>query len=141
MYAPHTVSLICFRQGQPRLTVLRNVMLQAMDGRSTLRTGDTEENDVRLYIPDFSGFLPPREYAACPNPENHWTLQTEGESAARCGFFVKGELTEPLELSEARERFDFVYLVAGYLVRDYGSPRMQHIEVRSRVSTRYFYQP
>ena len=141
MYAPHTVSLICFCHGEPRLSALRGVMLQASTGRSTLRHGDTEENDAVLYIPDFTGFLPPHEYAACPDPENHWTLQAEGESAARCGFFVRGELSEPLSLAEARKRYDDVYIIAGYRVHDYGSENMRHIEVMSRVSSRYFYQP
>ena len=140
MDTPHTVSLICYRDDTPRLTVLRDVMLQAQDGRSILSSGSTEENTTVLYIPNFEAFLPPHKYAACSDPEKFWTLQAEGTSAARCGFFVKGELSEAIDLAEARRRYDYVYLVAGYSVHDYGSPRMRHIKVVSRVASRYFQQ-
>ena len=123
-------------------------MLQALNGRSTLRRGSQDEANATLYIPfsvravnaagEAVGFLPPLEYARCPDPENHWTLQAEGESAGRSSFFVKGELTEALTLAEARARCDAVYIVAGYSVRDYGSPSMRHFEVVSRVSSRYY---
>ena len=148
MYTPHTVSLISYHSGTPYLTILRGVMLQGPDGRAALQRGEQIEDNVTLYIP-FSvraeslaggrvSFLPPKDYAACPDPQRHWTLQPEGESAGRCSFFVKGELSEPCTLAEARERYDFVYPVAGYKLHDYGSPSMQHIEVLSRVSSRYY---
>ena len=148
MVAPHTVSLIHFHNDAPCLTILRGVMLQTLEGRSVQRRGDAEESDTRLFVPmsvraenaagESLSFLPPREYARCLDPEKHWTLQPEGESAGRCSFFVKGELSEPCTLAEARERYDFVYPVAGYKFHDYGSPSMQHIEVLSRVSSRYY---
>ena len=148
MVTPHTVSLIHFHNDTPCLTILRGVMLQTLEGRSVQRRGDAEESDTRLFVPlsvraentagESLSFLPPREYARCLDPEKHWTLQPEGESAGRCSFFVKGELTEPCTLAEARERYDFVYPVAGYKLHDYGSPSMQHIEILSRVSSRYY---
>ena len=148
MYTPHCVSLICFHHGTPCLTVLRGVMLQALNGQSVQHRGDTEETNATLYIP-FSvdavssdgrrvSFLPPREYAGCLDPENHWTLQTEGESAGRASFFVKGELSEPITLAEARERVDFVYVVAGYQIHDYGSLNLRHFEIVSKVASRFY---
>ena len=78
-------------------------------------------SNVTLYIPfsvkaetpdgGESTFLPPLAYAASQHPESHWTLQAEGESAGRCGFFVKGELAEAVTLEEARERCDYVYVM------------------------------
>ena len=148
MYSPHTVSLISYHSDTPYLTILRGVMLQGSDGRNVLQRGDSQKDDMTLYIPfsvkaensdnDPATFLPPKAYAACTDPEQHWTLQPEGESAGRCGFFVKGELSEPISLEEARDRYDFVYTVAGYLIHDYGSPAMRHCEVRSRVSSQYY---
>ena len=148
MYIPHTVSLISFHSGTPYLTILRGVMLQGPDGRAVLQRGDANEDNVTLYIPfsvkaetpegGESTFLQPRAYAACTDPTAHWTLQPEGESAGRCGFFVKGELSEPITLTEAREQFDDVYVIAGYTVHDYGSKNMRHFEVASKVSSRYY---
>ena len=149
MYTPHTVSLILFHNGSPFLVLLRGVMLQVMNGRSVQRRGDVEESRATLYVPltaraenaagEELSFLPPRDYARCSDPEKHWTLQPEGESAARCSFFVKGEIPAACTLAEAREKYDFVYVVAGWQLHDYGSPALRHYEVVSRVSSRYFY--
>ena len=148
MYCPHIVSLISFHSGQPRLTLLRGVMLQARNGHSVQLRGDAEAADATLFIPltvraengagERVSFLPHLEYARCPEPEKHWTLQPEGESAGRCSFFIKGELSEPCTLAEARERYDYVNTVAGWQLHDYGSPSMRHYEVTSKVSSRYF---
>ena len=148
MYCPHTVSIVNYHNKLPYLTVLRGVMLQGPDGRAALQRGEQIEDNVTLYIP-FSvraespdgekvTFLPPKDYAVCTDPQRHWTLQPEGESAGRCGFFVKGELTEPISLEEAYDRYDFVYTIAGFIVHDYGSPSMRHWEVVSKVSSRYY---
>ena len=104
MYLPHTVSLMNVHKGLPCLALLRGVMLQALSGRSVQRRGDTEENEATLYIPlsvraengtgESLTFLPPLEYARCAEPEKHWTLQPEGESAGRSSFFFKGEIQE-----------------------------------------------
>ena len=148
MTAPHTVTLVCFQGGDPYLTVLHGVMLQGMSGKTVLRNGEMDETKMVLYIPfsvtaetpsgEASSFLLPQEYAARPDPALHWTLQPEGESAGRCGFFVKGILDTPLTLAEARRLYDEVYVIAGYSVHDYGSPSMRHWEVRSRISSRYY---
>ena len=95
--------------------------------------------NIRNPSGEASAFLPPLEYAACSDPERHWTLQTEGESAARCGFFVKGELSGPLTLEGAYDRFDFVYTIAGFTIHDYGSSAMRHYEVTSKVARYYQY--
>lgn len=122
-------------------------MLQALNGRSTLRRGSQDEANATLYIPfsvravnaagEAVGFLPPLEYARCPDPENHWTLQAEGESAGRSSFFVRGTLSAPLSLQQARDTLDTVCVVTGWSLHDYGSPGMRHIEVISKISTRY----
>ena len=148
MYTPHTVSLINLHNGTPHLTILRGVMLQALNGQSVQRRGDQEETIATLYVPlsvnsiNPSGenvtFLPPRGYARCTDPEKHWTLQAEGESAGRGSFFVKGEIPEACTLAEAREKYDFVYVVAGWQLHDYGSRALQHYEVVSKVSSRYY---
>ena len=148
MVTPHVVSIINIHHDTPHLTILRGVMLQALNGQSVQRKGDTEETKATLYVP-FSvnavnagghrvSFLPPREYASCLDPENHWTLQTEGESAGRSSFFVKGELSAPCTLAEAREQYDFVFVVAGFQIHDYGSRSMQHYEVVSKVANRFY---
>ena len=149
MYTPHTVSLINLHNETPYLTFLRGVMLQTLNGQSVQRRGDVEENKTALYVPlsvhatnpagENVTFLPPLEYARCTDPEKHWTLQPEGESAGRCGFFVKGELSEPISLEEAYDRYDFVYTIAGCTVHDYGSPAMRHWEVTSKVARYYQY--
>ena len=149
MYTPHTVSLIVSHNGSPFLVLLRGVMLQVMNGRSVQRRGDVEENRATLYVPltvraentagEKLSFLPPRDYARCSDPENHWTLQPEGESAGYGSFFVKDEIPAACTLAEAREKYDFVYVVAGWQLHDYGSPALRHYEVVSRVSSRYFY--
>ena len=148
MISPHTVSLIIYHSDAPFLAHLRGVMLQALNGQSVQRRGDAEENQTTLYIPlsvhavNAAGepltFLPPLEYARCTDPEKHWTLQPEGESAGRCSFFVKGEIPEPCSLAEAREKYDYVYIVAGWQLHDYGSRALQHWEVVSKVSSRYY---
>lgn len=149
MYTPHTVSLINSHNGSLFLVLLRGVMLQVMNGRSVQRRGDVEENRATLYVPltvraentagEKLSFLPPRDYARCSDPENHWTLQPEGESAGYGSFFVKDEIPAACTLAEAREKYDFVYVVAGWQLYDYGSPALRHYEVVSRVSSRYFY--
>ena len=148
MISPHTVSLIIYHSDSPFLVHLRGVMLQALNGRSVQRRGDAEENQTTLYIPlsvqavNATGepltFLPPLEYARCTDPEKHWTLQPEGESAGRCSFFVKGEIPEACSLAEAREKYDYVYIVAGWQLHDYGSRALQHWEVVTKVSSRYY---
>ena len=148
MYCPHSVSLINLHNGTPRLTLLRGVMLQALNGQSVQRRGDQEETIATLYVPlsvnainpsvEKVSFLPPLEYARCTDPEKHWTLQAEAESAGRGSFFVKGEIPEACTLAEAREKYDFVYVVAGWQLHDYGSRAMQHYEVVSKVSSRYY---
>ena len=148
MYCPHSVSLINLHNGTPHLTLLRGVMLQALNGQSVQRRGDQEETIATLYVPlsvnainqpgENVSFLPPLEYARCSDPEKHWTLQAEGESAGRGSFFVKGEIPEACTLAEAREKYDFVYVVAGWQLHDYGSRALQHYEVVSKVSSRYY---
>ncbi len=159
MYCPHTVSLINYHEKIPYLTILRGVMLQGPEGRAALHRGEGNEDNIKLYIPftvkaetlslpaegeeadpafNAASFLPPTAYAACADPSLHWTLQPEGESAGRSGFFVKGELPEPVSLEEARDSFDFVYPVAGFTVHDYGSASMRHYEVVTKVSSRYY---
>ena len=148
MYTPHTVSLINDHNHTPHLTILRGVMLQALNGRSVQRRGALEEANAVLFIPlavqavgesgEEACFLPPREYASCTDPEKNWTLQPEGESAGRSSFYVKGELAKAISLAEARESCDEVYVVAGWRLCDYGSPGLRHMEVHSRVSSRYY---
>ena len=148
VYCPHTVSLINTHADRQYLILLRDVMLQARNGQSVQRRGDAEETQATLYIPlsvhavnpagEALTFLPPLEYASCMDPEKHWTLQPEGESAGRCSFFVKGEIPEACTLAEAREKYDYVYIVAGWQLHDYGSRALQHYEVVSKVSSRYY---
>ena len=148
MYAPHEVTIINLHGGLPRPALLRGVMLQALDGRSANRRGMLDDADAVLYVPfsvkaeDAEGralaFLPPLEYAALESPAGFWTLQPEGESAARCSFFVKGAHPEAVTLEEARRRYDAVYVVAAYFIHDYGSAGLRHYEVRSRVRNRFY---
>ena len=148
MYTPHTVSLISYQGSDPYLTILRGVMLQGSNGRGALRRGEQIEDNVTVYIPfsvkaenpsgEAASFLSPKNYAASIDPEKHWTLQPEGESAGRSGFLVKGELAAPITLEEARDRYDYVYAIAGVTVHDYGSPGMQHYEVFTKVASRYY---
>ena len=109
MYAPHTVSLINQHGDDLYLTVLRGVMVQ---------------------------YLPPRQYAKSHEPEQHWTLQADGDEAGRSSFFVRGEIPEACSLAEARESYDNVIIVTSISTRDYGQPGMQHWEVSSRINER-----
>ena len=148
MYAPHVISLISYHESEHFLTILRGVMLQGPNGRAALKRGEQIEDNVTVYIPfsvraenedgEPASFLPPGEYCASDDPAHHWTLQAEGESAGRSGFFVKGELAAPISLEEARDQYDYVYAIAGYTVHDYGSPSMQHYEVFTKVASRYY---
>jgi len=148
MYTPHTVSLISYQDGQPYLTILRGVMMQGPDSRAIRAKGAQEEDNVVLFVPfsvraetvggKASTFMLPKAYAVTDDPEHHWTLQAEGESAGRCGFYVKEELTEPLSLEEARDRYDRVYAIAGFNIHDYGCPVMRHYEVLSRATSRFY---
>ena len=148
MVTPHTVSIINLDHSTPRLTVLHGVMLQALNGQSVQRGGAMDEANAVLYVPvtvravnaagESVTFLPPLEYARCPDPEKHWTLQPEGESAGRCSFFVKGVLPQACSLADAREKYDSVYVVAGWQLHDYGSYALRHYEVVSRVSSHYY---
>ena len=148
MYTPHTVSIISYHSDTPYLTILRGVMLQGPDDRAVLQRGEQVSDNITLYIPfsvkaenpsgEAASFLSPKNYAASTDPEKHWTLQPEGESAGRCSFFVKGELSAACSLTDARERCDYVFVVAGWQLHDYGSLSMRHFEILSRVSSRYY---
>ena len=148
MYCPHTISLIYFHNDTPHLAILRGVMLQALNGRSVQRRGDQDEANATLYIPlsvnaqnaggETLSSLPPLAYARSDDPDRHWTLQPEGTSAGRAGFFILGELSEPCSLAEARERYDFAYVIAGYNVHNYGSPPLPQSEDVSPVSSQQY---
>ncbi len=137
MYTPHTVSLMNRHRGSWELTVLSHVMLQAMDGRRTLRAGGWDAEEATLWIPDCSLYLPPKDYAALEDPGGHWTLQPEAESAGRCCFFVPGELSEPIGFDEAAALCDRLYVVTGAELRDYGSRRLRHIQAHCQLIGRY----
>ncbi len=139
MYAPHTVSLMNRHGDGWRLTVLRGVMLQTAEYRSVVQRSGRDEAGAALYIPDCSGFLPPKDYAALEEPGGHWTLQTEGENAGRSSFFLPGEVSAPLSPEEARKRYDRVYMVTGWALHDYGSAAVRHLEVRTKITGRYYY--
>ena len=52
------------------------------------------------------------------------------------GFLVR--FPNIFSLAEAREKYDYVYVVAGWQLHDYGSRALQHWEVVSKVSSRYY---
>ena len=146
MYCPHTASLINQHGEDFHLTILRGVMIQDMDRKAVLQAGDYDSSFTKVFIP-FSvdarnaegnpvTYLPPGQYAGSTEPEQHWTLQADGEEAGRSSFFVKGEIPEACSLARARERYDGVFIVTTVCTRDYGHPRMQHFEVSSRINER-----
>lgn len=146
MYAPHTVSLINQHGEDLYLTVLRGVMVQDLERRSVLQAGDYDSSYTKIFIPfevdaqNADGepvtYLPPKQYAKSHEPEQHWTLQADGDEAGRSSFFVRGEIPEACSLAEARESYDNVIIVTSISTRDYGQPGMQHWEVSSRINER-----
>ncbi len=128
------------------LTVLRGVMVQDLERRAVLQAGDCDASYTKIFIPfaveaqNADGepvtYLPPREYAKSHEPEQHWTLQADGDEAGRSSFFVRGEIPQAVSLVEARESYDNVIIVTSVSTRDYGRPGMQHWEVSSRINER-----
>jgi hypothetical protein len=121
-------------------------MIQDMERKSVLQAGDYDSSYTKIFIP-FSvdarnaddeevTYLSPKEYAKSMEPEQHWTLQADGDEAGRSSFFVKGEISEACSLAEARELYDGVFIVTTISTRDYGQPGMQHWEVSSRINER-----
>ena len=146
MYAPHTVSLINQHGDDLYLTILRGVMVQDQEKRAVLQAGDYDSSYTKIFIPfgadavNADGepvtYLPPRQYAKSHEPEQHWTLQADGDEAGRSSFFVRGEIPEACSLAEAREAYDNVIIVTSISTRDYGQPGMRHWEVSSRINER-----
>ena len=146
MLTPHTASLINQHGEEFYLTILRGVMIQDMERMSVLSVGDYDSSYTKIFIP-FSvdaknpegepvTYLPPKQYAKSMEPEQHWTLQADGEEAGRNTFVVKGEIPEACSLAEARELYDGVFIITTISTRDYGQPGMQHFEVSSRINER-----
>ena len=146
MYCPHTASLINQHGEDFFLTILRGVMIQDTERRSVLQAGDYDSSYTKIFIP-FSvdarnpdgepvTYLPPKAYAKSTAPEQHWTLQADGDEAGRSSFFVRGEIPQAVSLAEAREAYDNVIIVTSVSTRDYGRPGMQHWEVSSRINER-----
>ena len=146
MYCPHTASLINQHGEDFYLTILRGVMIQDTERRSVLQAGDYDSSYTKIFIPftvdarnpdgEPVTYLPPKAYAKSMEPEQHWTLQADGEEAGRSSFFVKGEIPEACSLAEARELYDGVFIITTISTRDYGHPGMQHFEVSSRINER-----
>ena len=146
MYTPHTVSLINQHGQDYYLTILRGVMVQDQERRAVLQAGDYDASYTKIFIPfgvdarNADGepvtYLPPRQYAKSHEPEQHWTLQADGDEAGRSSFFVRGEIPQAVSLAEARESYDNVIIVTSVSTRDYGQPGMQHWEVSSRINER-----
>ena len=146
MYAPHVVSLINQHGDDLYLTILRGVMVQDQEKRAVLQAGDYDSSYTKIFIPfeadarnaddEEVTYLPPRQYAKSHEPEQHWTLQADGDEAGRSSFFVRGEIPEACSLAEARESYDNVIIVTSISTRDYGRPGMRHWEVSSRINER-----
>ena len=146
MYTPHVASVINQHGEDFYLTILRGVMIQDMERMSVLQAGDYDSSYTKIFIP-FSvdarnaegepvTYLPPKQYAKSMEPEQHWTLQADGEEAGRSSFIVKGEIPEACSLAEARDLYDGVFIVSAVRTRDYGHPGMRHWEVSSRITER-----
>ena len=146
MITPHTASLINQHGEDFYLTILRGVMIQDMERMSVLQAGDYDSSYTKIFIPftvdaqnpdgDPVTYLPPKQYAKSMEPEQHWTLQADGDEAGRSSFFVRGEIPQAVSLAEAREAYDNVIIVTSVSTRDYGRPGMQHWEVSSRINER-----
>ena len=146
MYCPHTASLVNQHGEDFYLTILRGVMIQDTERMSVLQAGDYDSSYTKIFIPfsvdarnpdgDPVTYLPPKAYAKSTSPEQHWTLQADGEEAERSSFFVKGEIPEACSLAEARELYDGVFIITTISTRDYGQPGMQHWEASSRINER-----
>ena len=146
MYTPHVASLINQHGEDFYLTILRGVMIQDMERMSVLQAGDYDSSYTKIFIPftvdarnpdgDPVTYLTPKQYAKSMEPEQHWTLQADGDEAGRSSFFVRGEIPQAVSLAEAREAYDNVIIVTSVSTRDYGRPGMQHWEVSSRINER-----
>lgn len=146
MYTPHTVTVFNVDEDMDSFlpvvnaVVIRGVFLDISEGSNVEKSGLESANKATLYIP-FSAkavdavdgmeksYLNPKEYQNADNKRPYWTLRKSSpDSAAPC-FFVKGEVSELVEYSEAKNRFDFVYDVKTVDLRDFGSEDMRHWEV------------
>ena len=146
MYCPHIASLINRHGENYHLTVLRGVMVQDMERRSVLQAGDYDSSYTKMFIPfsvdarnrdgDPVTYLPPKAYERSIEPEKHWTLRSDGDEAGRGDFFIKGEILAAVNLAEARELYDGVFIISAVSTRDYGQPGLQHFEVSSRINER-----
>ena len=146
MYTPHVASLINQHGENYYLTILRGVMIQDMERKSVLQAGDYDSSYTKIFIPftvdarnadgEPVSYLLPKEYAKSMEPEQHWTLQADGDEAGRSTFVVKGEIPEACSLAEARELYDGVFIITTISTRDYGQPGMQHFEASSRINER-----
>lgn len=149
MYAPHTVTIYnivqetdpqTFRDTQTAyITVLRGVFLEIADAASARQSGLESADSAKLYIP-FSAaavdaltglekhYAKPLEFNRSPDKRKLWTLSTDGVGCRT--FFIKGEAVSNFDTEEQLEMsHDEVYKVTRVLVRDFGSPSMQHFEV------------
>lgn len=135
---PHTVTLYNLTENQTtfekeyNVTVLRGVLLDAVQAANINKSGLLNADSVTLYIPfgvdsGGKGFLPEREYERSEDKPSHWTLR-KGKD-----FFVKGEIAETgKNYEQINGMFDDVYRISTVDAKDFGSPDMRHWECGGR---------
>lgn len=140
MYTPHTITLIIAEEVNDGIlynpVVLRGVFLDLSKRSNLEKTGHADADAATLYIPmsinPGKQYLPPKAYREQTDKAQYWTLFDGGKDSGTECFFIKGEVTEEVSYTEAREHYDYVYRVTSVDMCDYGSASMQHWEVGGR---------
>lgn len=142
---PHTVTVFNAWEDdnlekQYEITILRGVLLDVSQGTNIAKTGLTDADTATLYIPftvtaesttgGSKAFSSPKEFYKATDKSALWTLDTGGESNSTSTYFVKGEITEKLSLSELKRSYDNVFDVKTVDIRDFGS--LQHWQVGAK---------
>ena len=145
MYAPHVVTIYNAYESENldlayNITVIKGVLMDESRGTNIAKSGLSDADTVTLFIP-FSAkavdgvagvertYLPPKAFYSSTSKDEHWTLDTGGQSSGVASFFVKGRVVDSGSYSSLRSRYDAVYNVSSVDIRDFGTPDMQHFQV------------
>lgn len=147
MYTPHVITLINVSENADETlsynaTVLDSVFLDTAKATNSGKAGLTDADTATLFIPfttvgkSLTGraksYFPPMAYEKLTDKSIAWTLKDGGETSAVECFFVKGNISEPGSYDDMKREYDYVYAVTRVLLRDFGSPAMQHFQVGAR---------
>lgn len=144
MFSPHTVTLYIVTENDDYTTnidttILKGVFLDATNGKMVSTPGTNNADMATLFVPfsveahglngEVKEYIDIKRYRDLEDPSRYWTFDPSGESSAADCFFVKGEVHNTLEYSEAKRLYPDVYKVSRVATRDFGSKDMWHWQV------------